>query len=130
MNDSGASPDLFCGNSLRLARMKLLSPVTAIAGTLVLSACSPAGLPPLPSPEGSCVLHTSVESDRANSAWGCVIVEVRDKAAKVLWRENTRASGFQRWNIAWISNDHFRLNSSDIGTYVWTRQPDGTWKKD
>ena len=39
------------------------------------------------------------------------------------------ASATQRWNVAWISNDEFKLTSSDIGDVSWKRQPDGGWKK-
>ena len=110
--------------------MKLFPIATSFACALVLAACSPKSSPPLPSPDGLLTLHTSVESSRSDpTLYGCVIIEVHDKTAKVLHRENTGASDFQRWDIAWTSNDKFRLTSSDIGTYTWTRQPDATWKK-
>ena len=110
--------------------MKPIFIAASFASLLVLAACSPKSKPPLPSPDGSLSLHTSVESSHADeTAYGCVIVEVHDKSAKVLHRENSHASGFQRWDIAWTSKDQFRLTSSDVGTYTWTRQPDSTWKK-
>jgi hypothetical protein len=110
--------------------MKFSLTAGLFASALVLAACHPKGKPPIASPDGSLTLHTSVESSHADeTAYGCVIVEVHDKSAKVLHRENSHASAFQRWDIAWTSNDEFRLTSSDVGTYTWTRQPDATWKK-
>ena len=110
--------------------MKQILFAAIFASSLVLAGCTPNGIPPLPSPDGSLTLHTSVESSHADpTAYGCVIVEIHDKSAKILHRENSHASAFQRWGIAWTSNDNFQLTSSDIGTSIWTRQPDATWKK-
>lgn len=76
-------------------------------------------------------LITSIEAEQKDPVvFGCVIVGVRDKgSSKMLYRENTHASATQRWNVAWISNDEFKLTSSDIGDVSWKRQPDGGWKK-
>ena len=91
------------------------------------AARSPQAKPPLPSRDGLVTLHTSVERSHRATAYGCVIVEVRDRSGQTLYRQNSHASGFQRWDIAWIANDEFKLTSSDIGPSTWTRQPDGTW---
>jgi hypothetical protein len=110
--------------------MKLIPTATLFASAVFMAACSPKAKPPIPSPNGLLTLHTSIESSRSDpTAYGCVIVEVRDKSSKVLYRENTYASDFHRWDIAWTSNDSFKLISSDSGTDTWTRQPDATWKK-
>jgi len=105
--------------------------IVAFALALILqAACSSNGRPPLPSPDGSFALHTSIERSRSDpTAYGCVIVEVRDKSGKVLHRENSHASAFQRWDVRWTSNEEFTLTSSDIGTYMWKRQSDATWTK-
>lgn len=106
--------DLFC-----------LGLVCALAG------CTPASKPPFPSPDGSLMLHTSIESSRSDpAAYGCVVIEIRDKSGKVLHRENSHASDFHKWEISWTSNDELKLMSSDIGDRTWVRQSDGTWEKD
>ncbi len=75
-------------------------------------------------------LHTRIESSRADpGAYLCVIFEIRDRSGRVLYSENTRASDTMRWDLAWVSNNRIRLESSDIGRYDWRRQADGTWVK-
>jgi hypothetical protein len=82
------------------------------------------------SPDGSLELVTSVERSNADpKTYLCVVFEIRDRAGKVLHKENTRASDVSKWSMAWISTNKIQLDSSDIGTYVWEKQPDGTWKK-
>lgn len=86
------------------------------------------GQPPIPSPGGTMTLHSSIEQRRDDpSAYGCVVFEIRDSTGRVLHAENTRASDFMRWNMAWLADDHVRLESSDIGARHWRRQPDGVW---
>lgn len=111
--------------------MKSFRVTLLMAQALFLAACSPRNKPPLPSPDGAFTLHTTIEQSRRDpTIYGCVIIEIQDKASKVLHRENTGASDFQRWDIQWTSKDELRLTSSDIGTCFWTRQPDATWKKE
>ena len=111
--------------------MKLFMIAQSVASVFVLAACSPKGKPPLLSPDGSRTLHTSVEpSNKDPTIYGCVIIEIRDKTGAVIFSENSHASAFHRWGISWISNDQFRLKSSDIGTSTWTRQSDGRWTKE
>ena len=75
-------------------------------------------------------LLTSVEKSKTNPAlYLCVTFEVRDKAGRLLAKENTRASDASAWNLSWDSIDRIKLESSDIGTYFWDRQADGTWKR-
>ena len=84
----------------------------------------------IPSPDGSLVVVTSVEKRKADpKIYLCVIFEIRDRAGKVLHKENTHASDVSKWSIAWLSTNKIQLDSSDIGTYVWEKQSDGTWKK-
>jgi hypothetical protein len=85
----------------------------------------------IPSPDGTLEIHTFIEQSRSNpTAYGCVIIEIREKSRKALYRENTGASDFERWSVDWVSNARIRLKSSDVGTMFWSRQPDGTWKKE
>lgn len=87
--------------------------------------------PPLLSPDGTLTLVTDVEHSRADPRiYLCVIFEIRDRSGKVVHRENTRASDLSQWQMSWVSAEKIRLESSDIGTYYWTKQPDGTWKKE
>jgi predicted small lipoprotein YifL len=99
---------------------------------LVLAAgCGRKGPPPLISPDGSLTLATSVEHSRTDPrAYLCVVFEIRDLAGKVLHNENTRASDLSQWQMTWVSTNKIKLESSDIGTYVWTKQAHGTWKKE
>lgn len=97
---------------------------------LVALGCS-SGTPEIPSPDGLLKIVTSVERNNADpAAYRCVILEIRDAAGRVIFRENTRASDTHRWSLTWISNDRIRLESSDIGTYCWSRQADNSWKKE
>ena len=87
--------------------------------------------PPIPSPDGSMVLNTSVENSRADpGAYLCAIFEIRSTNGTLLHRENTRASVVHRWSLSWGDDSNVLLKSSDIGDYRWRRQPDGTWKKE
>ena len=87
--------------------------------------------PPLPSPDGSMLLVTSVEKSRNDpGAYLCVVFEIRSTNGVTLHRENTRASVTMRWSVSWESNSNLVLKSSDIGDYRWWRQSDGTWKKE
>jgi len=76
------------------------------------------------------VIVTSVETSKADpKTYLCVVLEIRDKAGRVLHKENTHASDTMRWNVDWVSTNRIRLVSSDIGNYYWETQADGTWKK-
>jgi hypothetical protein len=105
--------------------------IIAVLALLTVVGCSRKMPPPLPSPDGSLTLVTSVEHSRADpQTYLCVVFEIRDTSGKVVHRENTRASDNSRWKMSWVSADRIQLKSSDVGTYYWTSQPDGTWKKD
>lgn len=98
---------------------------------LMAAGCGQKAAAPLISPDGSLTLLTSVESSRADPrAYHCVVFEIRDRTGKVLRRENTRASEMSQWQMTWASTNKIKLESSDIGTYYWTEQADGTWKKE
>src|ERR1035437_4240229 len=90
---------------------------------------SPASLPDAASsPDGSFSFVTSVEQSHQDpKTYLCVVFEVRDRAGKTVHRENTHASDVMRWSMIWESNGCIRLDSSDIGTYRWQRQPDNSW---
>ena len=97
---------------------------------LLLGSCAPAGKPPLPSPDGSLVLFTSAESSHADpKAYGCIIIDIRDKTGKSLYHENTLATDGESWGFDWMSNDKVRLTGSNVGSCTWTRNPDGTWSR-
>lgn len=76
------------------------------------------------------ILLTKIEKNRHDRGYLCVIFEVRTKVGPLLHAENTGASDVMRWDMSWISNDRIRLKSSDIGSYDWIRQPDGSWQKE
>jgi hypothetical protein len=97
---------------------------------VMVSGCGRKTPPRLISPDGSLTLVTSVEHSRADPVtYRCVVFEIRDRVGKVLHRENTRASELSRWQMTWVSTNTIKLESSDIGTYAWSKQVHGTWKK-
>jgi hypothetical protein len=98
---------------------------------LVAGCASRQGRPPIASPDGSMTLHTRVNQSRDDpGAYLCIIFEIRDRSGRVLHSENTRASDLMRWDMAWVSDDRVCLESSDIGTSCWRKQPDGFWVKE
>ena len=99
---------------------------------LLVAGCgSRQGRPPIPSPDRTMMLHTRIEQSRQDPvAYLCVIFEIRDRSGRLLYSENTRASDTMRWNVSWISNDRIRLESSDIGSYDWQKQPGGGWVRE
>ena len=108
-------------------RTAMVFPLVTVFLTLV-AACSPSAPAPIASPDGSMILVTSIEqSHRDPTTYLCVVFEIQDKAGRILHKENTRASSIMRWNISWVSNDRIKLESSDIGKRLWTRQPSGSW---
>ena len=110
-------------------RMRFLA--AALMVLLVATGCGRKAPLPVVSPDGSLTLITSVERSRADAGkYLCVVFEIRDRAGKVLHTENTGASDLSRWQVNWASTNKIRLVSSDIGTYCWSRQADGTWKKE
>ncbi len=104
------------------------------AGLLCLTltvGCGRDAAPAVVSPDGSLTLVTSVEHTRADPRkYLCVVFEIRDRTGKVLHSENTGASHLSQWRMNWASTNEIRLVSSDIGTYCWSSQADGTWKKE
>ena len=86
---------------------------------------------PIPSPDRSMTLHTRIEQSRKDPITHlCVVFEIRDGSGRILHTENTGASNTMRWKMAWVANDRIRLESSDIGTYEWKRQANGSWVKE
>jgi hypothetical protein len=109
--------------------MRLAIPIALLL--LTVTGCAPKGQPPLTSPDGSLTLVTSIENSHADpAAYLCVVFEIRDARGNILHRENTHASDMSRWRMRWASNRQIVLESSDIGTHRWSRQPDGTWEKE
>ena len=104
------------------------------AGFLILTmvvGCGRHASPSLVSPDGSLVLATSVERNRADPRkYLYVVFEIRDRKGKVLHSENTAASHLSQWQMSWVSTNKVKLESSDIGNYTWTKQADGSWKKE
>jgi hypothetical protein len=84
----------------------------------------------IPSPDGSMTLRTRIEQSRKDPfTYLCVVFEIRNGSGRILHTENTGASNTMRWNMTWVADDRIRLESSDIGTYEWGRQADGSWVK-
>ena len=99
-------------------------------GLLLLAGCGRQSLAPQPSPDGSMLLVTSLEKPPGKGRMPlCLAFEIRSTNGTVLHRENTRGSDTMRWSMAWQDNSTVTLESSDIGTYSWQRQEDGSWKK-
>jgi len=98
---------------------------------LAIGGCTRKAPPgPVLSPDGNLTLVTTIDPSRADpAAYLCVVFEIRDPTGKVLHKENTRASDLHRWKMSWDSNEVIRLESADIGTRFWSRQPNGEWKK-
>jgi hypothetical protein len=85
----------------------------------------------IPSPDGSRVLVTSVNTSQADpTAYLTVEFEIRNAAnGEVLFRDSTGASVRMRWSMTWLSNSEVKLTSSDIGDYCWAEAPDGSWER-
>jgi hypothetical protein len=109
---------------LKIARLSLVF--------LLIAGCRGRnGRPPITSPDRSLTLHTRIEQSQVDPiTYLCVIFEIRDSSGRSLHTENTRASYAMRWEMSWISDDRIRLESSDIGTYYWRKQADGSWVKE
>lgn len=102
-----------------------------IMGLLFLSGCGHKTplTSTIPSPDGTLLLSTDINQDKSDpTQYLCVVVEIRDKAGKVLFHENTHASSTQRWTIEWISNHEILLNSSDIGRRYIRWESSGKWR--
>jgi hypothetical protein len=99
---------------------------------LLASGCAGGqGRAPILSPDGTMTLHTRIEQSRNDPVtYLCVVFEIRDSSGRILHTENTRASDAMRWTMAWVADDRIRLRSSDIGTFEWKRQADGSWVKE
>jgi hypothetical protein len=81
------------------------------------------------SPDGRLVLLTSVNQSKEDpTRYLCVAVEIQDSAGHVLFHEVTPASDTMRWSIGWETNAKVILQSSDVGTYVVEKLPDGRWE--
>ena len=76
----------------------------------------------IPSPDGRFRLVVHIQD-------GTVVFTINDAANAVLHVQDTRASHYQRWKVGWDDDGRVWLNSSDIGTYVWEEQADGSWKE-
>ena len=124
------APTADAGRSARRQTMRHLLPLLLLTA-LVLVGCSPASRQvSQPSPDGKLTLVAFPQQSTNNRVLQLVMFEIRDQAGKVLHREDTRASDAMRWGMAWVSNERIELKSSDIGTYYWSRQHDGTWRKE
>ena len=68
---------------------------------------------PIPSPDGSLVLHPALNEDRR------VSYSVTDRAGTKIAQVDSHASDNWRWALGWNTNDTIVLTSSDIGTSAW-----------
>ena len=77
----------------------------------------------LPSPDGTMLLRAEVIN-------GLVAISVHDVNGKVLYEERTQASDVHRWRVRWVNDARIILDSSDIGARGWSRNGDGSWRRD
>jgi hypothetical protein len=109
------------------------SVILFIALSLAAAGCSRRMPPPSHSPGGKFALETSTRRKHDDPAYGCLVIEIRDAAGKVLCHTNTGAKALG-WTIEWTSDDQVAIHCCDIGTQLWgtqhwNRQADGSWKK-
>lgn len=111
--------------------MKIL--IHFLALWLVTAGCARRMPPPSHSPNGKLTLVASTPQKHDDPAYGCLVIEIRDAAGKVLCHTNTGAKAWG-WTIEWSSDDQVVINCRDVGTGLWgaqhwNRQADGSWKK-
>jgi len=54
---------------------------------------------------------------------------ITDRSGKVLFREGTHASAYQRWSFEWVTDSKLLFRSSDIGPSEWLKQANGSWQR-
>lgn len=81
------------------------------------------------SPQQDRTLSITVNTSRDDPAlYLTLIFEVRDKATQaILHRQQTYASSRLAWSMRWLDNNVVQLQSSDIGTFCWQEQQEGSW---
>jgi len=81
------------------------------------------------SPQQDRTLVITVDANRDDpTRYLTLVFEVRDKATQaILHRQQTHASSRLAWSMRWLDNSFVQLQSSDIGTFCWQEQQDGTW---
>ena len=81
------------------------------------------------SPQQDRTLVITVDANRDDpTRYLTLIFEVRDKATQaILHRQQTHASSRLAWSMRWLDNSAVQLQSSDVGTYCWQEQQDGSW---
>ena len=114
-----------------VSAMKIV--IQFLALLLVVTGCMRRMPPPGHSPSGALTLVTSTPQEHNDPAYGCLVIEIRDAAGKVLCHTNTGAQAWG-WTAEWTSDDQVVINCCDIGTRQWVtqhwnRQADGSWKK-
>jgi hypothetical protein len=130
---SNRTPSARRGCALRSAKYSAMRHLLSffLACVFMVGGCSPrSGQVSSVSPDGKLTLVAFPEQSTNSRVLHLVVFEIRDSTGKVLHREDTRASDAMRWSMTWLSNDRIELKSSDIGTYHWSKQPDGTWRKE
>lgn len=95
---------------------------------ILFISCDHSGVNSITSPNGNLILMTSVNTDKTDlTKYLCVKFQITDTSGKVLYVEQTGASDRMGWEMKWDGDTRIVLKSSDIGTYTWEQQPDGSW---
>ncbi|PKO22311.1 MAG: hypothetical protein CVU38_10100 [Chloroflexi bacterium HGW-Chloroflexi-1] len=102
-----------------------------LSGCLVPSDAtrSPSKTETIDSPQGdrTLVIDTNTSKDDP-TRYLTLVFEVREKKTdRTLHRQQTRASSRMAWSMSWLDHSTVQLRSSDVGTYCWQEQDNGTW---
>jgi hypothetical protein len=81
------------------------------------------------SPSGDYFFETEVcrRKDTGPDAYLCVFLRIFSRSGNLLQEINKYASDVHQWNAQRRDDATIRMNSSDIGNYIYERQHDGSW---
>lgn len=82
------------------------------------------------SPNHHYLLTARVVTDSTAENYTHVILDIRDRAGKLLYTDDTHASNATGWSIQWVGNNRIMLNSGDIGMLYWQLSPSGQWENE
>ena len=116
----------WCASSASTRALKIIVHFLALA--LAVAGCSRRMPPASQSPSGTFTVVTSTPHKHDDPAYGCLVIEIRDAAGKVLCHTNTGVKAFG-WTLYWSSDNQVVIDSPETGTQHWNRQANGGWKK-